>query len=281
MKRKILLLLSLCAFVFVSCEKSEVSVADESSLTATAEASISELGVLAASDDALTTTSDEKARKGHKKKSKYTEVSVGSLPAAINTYISSNYADASVKRAAQNDSGYYKVHLVLADSSHVVLKFDPDGNFVKAYTHKTFTTVDITNLPEAISSYITANYTGATVNSAKLSSSGKYLVKITKEDSTTAVLGFESNGSFISEVTPKGHCNFTVIDVATLSETIITYISTNYPGSTITSAKTSDSGNYYVTVNLADATITVLKFDSTGTFVSVEKTKNGGGKGKH
>lgn len=197
MKLQVFLLMAFAAFVFASCENTE-EVTSESTESASLE-----MSVLAASDDSTTTSHARKPGKKGGHKTPYAEIEIEALPTVITSYIATNYVGSTINKAARSDSGYYKVHIILTDSSHVGLKFDEDGEFMKAYTHKTFTTIDISALPAAITAYITTNYEGAIVSSAKVSDSGKYVVKILKADENEAILGFNSDGTFISDIRPK------------------------------------------------------------------------------
>jgi hypothetical protein len=68
--------------------------------------------------------------------------------------------------------------------------------------------------------------------------------------------------------------NGTVIAIADLSVSITTYISTNYVGSTIVGAKREADGSFEVHIITADSLKLELKFDSTGTFVSLSSNTN-------
>jgi hypothetical protein len=68
--------------------------------------------------------------KRHAQKAKLTEVADADLPAAITTYITTNYAGSEVKKAGKNADGQYFVGIVL-DSKIKVLLFNADGSFNK------------------------------------------------------------------------------------------------------------------------------------------------------
>jgi len=135
-----------------------------------------------------------------------TEVAVADLPAAITSYITTNYAGATVERAGTTDNGNYILHVTIADGTSVGLIFDASGNFVSERSHKQVrgTEVAVASLPAAITDYITATYAGATVSKAMQDSQGNYMVAITKADATVVGLAFDANGTFISEVTIQG-----------------------------------------------------------------------------
>lgn len=136
---------------------------------------------------------------------KMTQIDVTSLPSNVTSYISTNYVGSTVKHAAKTDSGYYAVHIVLTDSTHKGLLFDASGNFLREKSGKGHkgTSVDVASLPSAIATYVSANYAGSTITKAMVSSEGKYGVLVTKSDDTKVLLGFDSAGAFLNELTPK------------------------------------------------------------------------------
>ena len=139
--------------------------------------------------------------------------------------------------------------------------------------------IALDSLPDIIKTYIAANYAGSTTNKAFKGKSGEIVVLITKADGTKVGLIFDSAGAFLKEVTkdkddPKK--DLTAIDIATLSATITTYVSTTYAGSTVEKAYTDSNGNFFVVVKKADGTKVAVLFDSKGVFVK-ELPKHGKG----
>lgn len=66
-----------------------------------------------------------------------TEIAVSSLPAAVTSYISANYAGATIDKAGQEPkTSDYVVVITTSDSKHVVLLFGSDGTFKKVYARK-------------------------------------------------------------------------------------------------------------------------------------------------
>lgn len=138
--------------------------------------------------------------------------------------------------------------------------------------------ISVDSLSDIIKTYIAATYVGATTNKAFQGKGGEIVVLITKADGTKAGLVFDATGAFLKEVT-KGHDHkkdLTAIDIATLSATITTYISTTYAGSTVTKAYTDANGNFFVVVTKADGTKVAVLFDAKGVFVK-ELPKHGKG----
>lgn len=142
---------------------------------------------------------------GHGKKHNMTEIETSALPAAVTSYISTNYVGSSIKRAAKSDSGKYAVHIILNDSTHKGLLFDAAGVFVKEVSGKGHggEKVDIATLPASITTYISTTYAGSTVSGARKSSDGKYGVLVTKADGSKVMLGFDAAGVFLNELTMK------------------------------------------------------------------------------
>lgn len=138
---------------------------------------------------------------GHRHhKCSITEVDSASLPSAVLSYISTNYVDATIKRAGVSDStGYFMVILDLTDGTHSGLIFDADGNFVEAKTHAgRGSEIAAADLPEAVTTYLSANYSDATIEHARLLPDGNYGVVLALSDGTYLGLGFDANGAFTS-----------------------------------------------------------------------------------
>ncbi|MEY4085240.1 MAG: hypothetical protein RL074_1027 [Bacteroidota bacterium] len=89
-------------------------------------------------------------------------------------------------------------------------------------------------------------------------------------------INFSATGDFVAVSSDDIHHsdNGTVIAIADLSASITTYISTNYVGSTIVGAKREADGSFEVHIITADSLKLELKFDSTGTFVSLSSNTN-------
>lgn len=174
--------------------------------------------------------------------SNLTAVDIATLPTAITTYISTNYAGATIKDARKDANGNYIVAITL-NNSLTLLLFDSAGTFQKEATMKfgpapgdsahhhfrgdsthahapgdsahahapgdttnhphrgpgpDLTSVAVSSLPAAITSYITTNYAGATISKADQEKvSGDYVVLITTSAKKYVVLLFGSDGTFI------------------------------------------------------------------------------------
>lgn len=194
---KIGFLILLSALTFTACsEDNGISpLIDEQS-------SLLDFMFLATANDAPTTKPDWKGGK----KCNITAVAVADLPAAVTGYVSTNYAGSTIEHAGKLENGTMILKVKKADATYVGLVFDAAGVFVTVKTHKGGkhgTDVAIADLPAALTAYITANYAGSTIKKAVKNDEGKILVIIQKADASLAGLGFNADGSFISEMTKK------------------------------------------------------------------------------
>ncbi|MGR3811032.1 PepSY-like domain-containing protein [Jiulongibacter sp. NS-SX5] len=179
------------AFAFTSCDS--LSISPDAS--ADTESAVMDLLFLASTDDSTGTV------RGHKGKCNLTEVAVEDLSAAITDYIAANYADATIERAGSNEeTGNTIVKITLVDGSHAGLIFDADGNFLEEKVRKgKGESIDTADLPAAITDYISANYADATIEKARLFSDGSYGVLLLQADETYLGVGFDAEGTFVSE----------------------------------------------------------------------------------
>jgi hypothetical protein len=136
-----------------------------------------------------------------------TSIEIASLPAAITTYINTNYAGSTIKFAGKDEKGQIVVGVSL-NSVETGLLFDANGVFVQALTHygkkAKLTEVDIATLPASVGTYVTANYAGYTVKKAGKDADGNLLVGI-KNDTGHKVLKFDSTGKFVEELAIPPH----------------------------------------------------------------------------
>jgi len=63
-----------------------------------------------------------------------TQIEIAALPAKITSYITANYANATIKNARQSADGKYGVLIVNADETKTLLGFDTDGTFLNVLT---------------------------------------------------------------------------------------------------------------------------------------------------
>ncbi|WP_395050604.1 PepSY-like domain-containing protein [Flavobacterium sp.] len=216
-----------------------------------------------------------------------TPVAVSDLLPAIKTYISVNYAGATINVAHSETGGSFDVLITAADGSKIKLDFTADGTFESArvfringnhkHNHAGIQTpVAIADLVASITTYITTTYAGATITSAHKESDGSFDVFITTAAGANLNLNFSATGEFVS-VSSNGNNDSnheTPVDVADLLAEITTYITTNYAGATITSAEKDWNGGFEVHINTAAGVRLELNFTSTGTFVVGSDSNN-------
>ncbi|MDP5120714.1 MAG: PepSY-like domain-containing protein [Spirosomaceae bacterium] len=199
---KIGVFILLSIFTFTACD-SDSSV---SPFSTDEESALLDFMFLATADDSTGTTTNRNHGWRGGKKCNVTEVEVADLPAAITDYITANYAGATANRAGTLENGNYVVKITKADATHAGLVFDANGVFVEEKTGKSGsrgTEVAVADLPTTVTAYITANYAGATIKKAITNDEGKFLLIVQKADETYVGVGFEADGTFISEVTKR------------------------------------------------------------------------------
>ncbi len=196
-----------CMIALSGCEKNE---ADSASISNDDTSSL-DFALLATSAVADSTAPDSSNfgrghHQGGGKNCQVDEVEATELPSTITSYVSENYAGATIERAGKANNGSYIVHLKKSDGTLVGLLFDASGNFVSEKSHRDIhgTPVTISDLPSTITTYISTNYAGSTIEKAIKDDKGNTLVLIKKTDATLAGLVFDSAGSFANEVTIKG-----------------------------------------------------------------------------
>ena len=146
------------------------------------------------------------------------------------------------------------------------------------------TAVDVSSLSATITSYVTTNYPGASIEKAGTTTDGSFVLQILKADGTKAGLVFNAAGAFVKEHKGKG-LKGTEVAVADLPAAITSYISATYAGSSVEKAMKSEDGKFGVLVKKADETKVLLGFDADGKFIAELSLKDGhggkkGGKGK-
>jgi hypothetical protein len=197
MKKVLLAVFAMSALFLASCNKENV--------TAITTEDLSQAVQLSAARTAA--TSDSVTKK--KCKSDLTPVLTADLPAAITTYISTNYAGAEVRFAGKDAAGQIVVGLKLADATHKGLLFGADGTFKEALQRypkgAKLTEVDITTLPAAITAYISKSYAGATIKKAGKNEEGQYHVAVVLADGSIKMVVFNTDNSFKEEKTKPDH----------------------------------------------------------------------------
>ncbi|RYF67812.1 MAG: hypothetical protein EOO39_20535, partial [Cytophagaceae bacterium] len=192
-----------------------------------------------------------------------------------------------------DDAGNFLI-AITQNSTRTTLLFNADGTFNKelalrngpggkgpgghgpgGHGRDSLSQVAIADLPAAITSYITANYAGSTINVAGKDATRGYIVMITLADGTTRkALLFNIDGTFAQEVVRGLKGNYSVVDAATLPAAITTYITTNYAGSTIKLAGKNPTGQFKVFIQLSTGQLAELTFAADGTFVQIRKGRH-------
>jgi len=128
-------------------------------------------------------------------------ISATALPQAIQTYITTNYAGKTIAKAykitdtAGATTGY---EVELNDGTEVY--FDANGTFVKEEKdiEGTETVIVTSDLPQAVQTYITTNYTGRTIAKAyKITDAAGTLMGYEVELSDDTEVYFDANGVFV------------------------------------------------------------------------------------
>ena len=136
-------------------------------------------------------------------KGRLTEIAITDLSAAITDYISATYSGSTVTYAAKDESGKVIVAVTLADGTLKGLLFNADGTFkeeLRGHIKKAkLTTVEVSALPAAITTYITANYANAEIKQAGTNADGEYFVAILI-DSKVKILLFNADATFSKEL---------------------------------------------------------------------------------
>jgi hypothetical protein len=218
--------------------------------------------------------------------STYEVVGTTALPTSVSTYIASNYVGATTTEVNLVSDGTYVVYVAKASGTTakltssavntVVTKliFSIRGALISA---KVQSVVAIADLLPAITTYITTNYVGAVINNAHVESDGSFDVMITAADGNKIKLNFKADGTFVAEKALKANGNHkhdhsnnhTPVVIADLLPAITTYITTNYVGSTITSAHKESDGSFDVFVTTASGAKLNINFSASGAFVAV------------
>ncbi|MBO0936189.1 PepSY-like domain-containing protein [Fibrella sp. HMF5335] len=214
-----------------------------------------------------------------------TKIAVTALPAAVTAYITATYAGSTVDYAAKDDKGNFLVAISTTTTRNLLL-FNADGTFNKELQLRgghgghgfgrkrdSLTVVAVSALPAAITTYITANYAGATVDLAATDANRGYLVMITQNSQRKTLL-FNLDGTFSQEIVRGVKGNYSVVDATALPANVTTYITTNYAGSSIKLAGKSTTGQYKVFIQTAAGQLIELSFAADGTFVQSRKGRH-------
>ncbi len=217
-----------------------------------------------------------------------TKTAVTALPVTVTAYITKTYAGSTVSYAAKDDKGNFLVAISTATQRSLLL-FNADGTFNKELTfrggpgghgmgghgfpHDSLTKVAVSALPATITTYITANYAGATVDVAAKDANRGYVVMITQAGVRKALL-FNLDGTFNQEIVRGVKGNYSVVAASALPTNVTTYITTNYAGSSIKLAGKSTTGQFKVFIQTATNQLVELSFAADGTFVQARSGRH-------
>jgi hypothetical protein len=207
-------------------------------------------------------------------------IAVADLPQAISDYVSANFSGETIESAVVKPNGYYGVGL----SGGTVLLFDADGNFLRECDGRPGgghggghgnpggcargDSIDVADLPQAVTDYVTTNYAGETITVAVLKPSGKYAVEL----SGGKVLIFDEEGTFIRECGSwggggghhgHGHGGGSPITVDDLPQAAQDYLTATYPDATVERAAEKRNGNFIVKLSNGE----IVLFDSDGNVI--------------
>ncbi len=181
-----------------------------------------------------------------------TAVDATSLPAAITTYIITNYAGVTVKEALKDAQGNYVVSITV-NSAVKRLLFKADGTFVKVVDGKS---------GHAPGDSTKHHMPGDSTKHHMPGDSAKHHAPGDSLHHPKPAIGDSTHHS-----RPGQGSDLTAVAVSSLPATITSYISTNYAGATIDKAvQEKTSSDYIVAITTTDKKRTVLLFGSDGTF---------------
>ncbi|QHI36149.1 hypothetical protein IMCC3317_15080 [Kordia antarctica] len=197
-------------------------------------------------------------------------INVATLPQVVLDYIATNYPNETIATSEIEDNGSFEVEL----SSGIELIFNSSGTFIgiddDSGDDYGDTDINPTDLPQVILDYILANYPSITIHEAELENNGNYEIELTND----VVLIFDGSGTFLGVGVDQDDMNDDgdetnddndqVIDAAMLPQTVLDYVSTNYPNDTILQAQIESDGSYEVTLS----TGIELHFDANGVFLN-------------
>lgn len=140
---------------------------------------------------------------------KLTPVELSDLAISITSYISTNYTAFSIKRAGTDAEGNFIVG-ISNETEKKGLRFDVNGTFVEELPERKkgehgqrseLSEVNLESLPAAITSYVTENYSEASIEKAGTDPDGNYAVIVSIGEKKKGLL-FNADGSFNKELPP-------------------------------------------------------------------------------
>ncbi len=125
-------------------------------------------------------------------------IGVDELPANIVTYVEENYPDATILRAKQMDNGNY---ILKISEPRYILIFSADGSFIEAtvlfyHCRPLGVPMDIANLPEAITEYVSENYPGSEILVAFHKHNGLFVLGVLTTEGRK-IMVFDADGNLL------------------------------------------------------------------------------------
>jgi hypothetical protein len=224
-------------------------------------------------------------------------VTFASLPTAIGTYLTANYAGYTFQKAfkVSTSAGVIDHYVVVINfnGKPVGLKFDASGNFVLVYEQREghdlnddkgwheggcfgdrdgghHDTLAVSALPTSIKTYFATNYPTDTLLHAAVNFDATYVV--ISENKGLFATAFTSGGTFIARVQLMPHPEHHVsIAQTALPATVSSYLTTTFPAYVFDKAFVEKSAagvvQGYVVFITANNTRMAVAFDASGAFV--------------
>lgn len=127
------------------------------------------------------------------------KVAIAALPAAVTSYILTNFASATITAVALDATRGYLV-MIVQDSQRKTLLFNTDGTFNQEIVRGlkgNYTAIEASALPTAVTAYITTNYAGATIRAAGKNTTGQFKVIVQPTTGRFVELLFAADGTFV------------------------------------------------------------------------------------
>lgn len=214
----------------------------------------------------------------HDHNNSHTPVVITDLLPAITTYITSNYAGATITSAHKESDGSFDVFITTASGAKLNINFSASGSFVAVSSDDIHhsgngTLIAISSLSSTITTYINTNYAGATIKEAHVESDGSIEVNILTATGVKLELKFDTTGAFVSLSSHSNNRypeNEASVAIANLLTNIKTYITTNYVGATVKEAHVESDGSFDVVIITATGAQIKLNFSITGAFIRIK-----------
>ena len=302
--------MALIAAVFSSCQKGS-GLKSTSTTTATTTKTVSSSTVLATGSIAISTTSNLASATHFATKDsiylthcyphngKKDSVAFSALPAAIGTYLTTNYSGYTfVKAFSISDSTKTVINYIAVikyNGNFVGLKFTTTGVFVAVLEQEAgedlgggqdchdggpfdnrggfhADTIALSAIPTAVKTYFATTYPTDTLTVASIAPDGNYVL-ISKNTLLYATV-ITPAGVLVSHTQLEAHGGIhTAVIAANLSAAITTYLTTTYPGYVFDKAYSETVKSVlqgYDVFITSNNTKYVVEFNASGTFVSAK-----------